>query len=234
MMKSRPEASEELAHFSGMAPIFPLPNVVLFPHLPLPLHIFEERYRKMTADALHGDRLIAMALLQPGWEADYDGTPAIHEMVCLGKIVAEERLSSGRYNLILQGIQRAVVVEEPPTDLPYRVGRFELYRDFYPKNGRVNHEVRHKELLLSFRRLFPRHQTDALFTQVLDADIPLGVLCDILANALKIDPFAKQEILEELDVDLRSELVLTRIREALSAAGLETKGTKFPPEFSLN
>jgi hypothetical protein len=48
-------------------PLFPLPNVVLFPRAVLPLHIFEERYKAMTADVLAGDRLIAMALLRPGW-----------------------------------------------------------------------------------------------------------------------------------------------------------------------
>ncbi len=57
-------------------PIFPLPNVVLFPNVFLPLHIFEPRYREMVADALAGDRIIGMVLLRPGWEADYDGTAA--------------------------------------------------------------------------------------------------------------------------------------------------------------
>ena len=63
------EIDAELKDFSGLAPIFPLPNVVLFPNALLPLHIFEPRYRQMTADALEGERLIAMALLRPGWES---------------------------------------------------------------------------------------------------------------------------------------------------------------------
>ena len=54
------EIDAELNDFSGLAPIFPLPSVVLFPHALLPLHIFESRYRQMTADALDGERLIAM------------------------------------------------------------------------------------------------------------------------------------------------------------------------------
>ena len=49
-------------------PLFPLPNVVLFPSVCLPLHIFEPRYREMTADALDGDRIIGMVLLRPGWD----------------------------------------------------------------------------------------------------------------------------------------------------------------------
>jgi hypothetical protein len=56
---------------SDLLPIFPLPNVVLFPNVFLPLHVFEPRYRSMVADALTTDRLIGMALLKPGWEQDY-------------------------------------------------------------------------------------------------------------------------------------------------------------------
>ena len=47
-------------------PIFPLPNVVLFPNVFLPLHIFEPRYRQMVSEALQGDRIIGMVLLRPG------------------------------------------------------------------------------------------------------------------------------------------------------------------------
>lgn len=100
--------------------LFPLPNTVLFPCALLPLHIFERRYRMMTRDALAGDRLIAMALLKPGYEARYDHLdPAIHEVVCVGRIIREEQLPDGRYNLLLHGLVPARVVEEN-RDLAYR------------------------------------------------------------------------------------------------------------------
>src|SRR5581483_8559229 len=99
-------------HFSGTARLFPLPNLVLFPHVMQPLHIFEPRYRQMTTDALDGDRLIALALLRPGWEADYDGKPVIYPVACLGRIVAEQRLEDGRYNILLRGLSRIRVLEE--------------------------------------------------------------------------------------------------------------------------
>ena len=99
-----------LDDFGGTARLFPLPNLVLFPHVVQPLHIFEARYRQMMADALDDDRLLAMALLRPGWEEEYDKRPAIHPMVCLGRIAEEERLADGRYNLMLQGLSRARVV----------------------------------------------------------------------------------------------------------------------------
>src|SRR5690349_9137631 len=118
-MSSQEPVIDDLSGFSGIAPLFPLPNVVLFPHLSLPLHIFEPRYRQMTADVLEGDRLLALAQFKPGWETNYEGRPDIHEMVCLAKVVADERLPSGRYNLVVRGLHRAVVTTELATALPY-------------------------------------------------------------------------------------------------------------------
>src|SRR6266568_3715474 len=94
---------QALQSFSGIARLFPLPNAVLFPHLVMPLHIFEPRYRQMTRDALAGDRFIAMVLLQPGWESEYEALPAIHSVACLGRIQAEQRLPDGRFNIQLRG-----------------------------------------------------------------------------------------------------------------------------------
>ena len=74
-------------------PVFPLPNVVLFPNVFLPLHIFEPRYRQMVDDALTGDRIIGMVLLRPGWEADYEGRPPVYPIGCAGVITHAERLA---------------------------------------------------------------------------------------------------------------------------------------------
>src|SRR5438874_9440994 len=114
-----------LENFAGTARLFPLPNVVLFPHVVQPLHIFEPRYREMTADALADDNLIAMALLQPDWESQQQGQPAIHPVVCLGRIIAHQTLDDGRYLMLLRGLSRARVVEEVETKNAYRMARLE-------------------------------------------------------------------------------------------------------------
>src|SRR5512138_2484886 len=93
-------------------PLFPLPNVVLFPNVCLPLHIFEPRYREMTADALAGDRIIGMVLLRPGWEGNYEGRPPIYEVGCAGLITHAENLDDGRYNLVLRGMEKFRVLRE--------------------------------------------------------------------------------------------------------------------------
>src|SRR5262249_36873339 len=130
-----------LGDFSGTARLFPLPNLVLFPYVIQPLHIFEPRYRRLMADALADDRLMAMALLKPGWEGDYHKRPAIHPVVCLGKIFKEERLADGRYNLLLHGLARARVLEELPAEKPYRSARVELLADVPVHAARTEQEL---------------------------------------------------------------------------------------------
>jgi Lon protease-like protein len=97
---------------SDLLPLFPLPNVVLFPNVFLPLHVFEARYREMVADALQGDRLIGMVLLRPGWEHGYEGRPAVFPVGCVGVITHVEQLDNGRYNIVLRGVERFRIVSE--------------------------------------------------------------------------------------------------------------------------
>lgn len=107
-----------------LVPLFPLPNVVLFPDVPLPLHVFEPRYRALVTDALSSHRTIGMALLKPGYEADYHGRPPIYPIGCSGSIVREERLDDGRYNIVLHGRERFRIVEEQQ-GAPYRLALVE-------------------------------------------------------------------------------------------------------------
>src|SRR5262245_15215325 len=120
------EDLQALSSFNGIARLLPLPNVVLFPKVMLPLHIFEPRYRQMTGDALAGDRLIGMVLLRPGSEAGDEGKPALSPVACLGRIVAEQLLEDGRYNLLLRGLSRVRIVEELEQQKLYRMARVEL------------------------------------------------------------------------------------------------------------
>src|SRR5947208_11923696 len=105
-----------LSEFSGKARLFPLPNLVFFPHVMQPLHIFEPRYRQMTADALAGDQLITMSLLQPGWEPDDEGNPPLFPVACLSKIIAHKELADGRSLILIRGLSRVRISEEISTD----------------------------------------------------------------------------------------------------------------------
>ncbi len=109
-------------------PIFPLPNVVFFPKTLMPLHIFELRYRRMVEDAIANEHLIAIALLRDGWEADYFGTPEVHQTVCVGKIQHSEKLEDGKYNVMLYGVSRAEIVRFVQHE-PYRLARVKYLPD---------------------------------------------------------------------------------------------------------
>lgn len=93
-------------------PVFPLPNVVLFPKTYLPLHIFEPRYRAMVSDAVTSGQCIGMALLKDGWETDYYGHPPVFSMGCVGRLASVQTLADGRYNILLQGLERFAIERE--------------------------------------------------------------------------------------------------------------------------
>src|SRR5574341_188092 len=120
-----------------LIPLFPLPNVVLFPRMPLPLHVFEPRYRKMVADALRGHRTIGMTLLQPGWESEYDGRPPVYPTGCAGSLEQCDPLEDGRFNILLRGLSRFRIVEERDGE-PYRLATVKPLRDDMGDSGSLD------------------------------------------------------------------------------------------------
>lgn len=103
-----------------IVPLFPLPNVVLFPKTPMPLYIFEERYRTMVREVIAGNGELVIALLQGGPELSYSGLDAVHDVACLGKIETYEELEDGKYNIVVVGIHRVRIVREIQHS-PYRM-----------------------------------------------------------------------------------------------------------------
>ena len=105
-------------------PVFPLQDVMLFPNVSRPLHIFEPRYRALVADALEGDRLIGMVMLEPGYEAEYEGRPPIFPIGCAGLITEAEELPDGRYLIVLRGLVKFRIVDEDQSRA-YRLAQVE-------------------------------------------------------------------------------------------------------------
>jgi Lon protease-like protein len=224
-----------LDDFGGTARLFPLPNLVLFPHVAQPLHIFEPRYRQMTADALDDDRLLAMALLRPGWEEDSHQQPPIHAVVCLGRILHDERLADGRYNLLLQGVSRARIRAELKADKLYRVARVELLADV-PVAPPAREAALRQQLGRAVAPFFSEHPPAASQLQrLLESGVPLGALCDIFAFALPLEVETKQQLLDETHVEPRLRLLLRHLEAGTPpGAAKVAPGRRFPPEFSAN
>lgn len=172
-------------------PIFPLPNVVLFPGVFLPLHIFEPRYRAMVSDALEGDRLIGMVLLRPGWEGDYDGRPPVYPIGCAGVISHHERLPDGRYNIVLRGLEKFRVLGEDSSK-SYRIAQIHPMLETVPAADRdeIRSARRRLESLL-VPQPTGRGAESKLPPAMSDED-----LVNTLAQYMELEPLEKQALLE--------------------------------------
>jgi Lon protease-like protein len=203
-------------------PLFPLPNVVLFPKGILPLHIFEPRYRTMMADALKGGQTICMALLKPGWEADYHGSPEVYRVACVGRVVQHEALEGGRYNVTLQG-EAKVAIEGFESDQPYRVARVRpIHEDRAWADSRdVEEEV--AELLALFRRvrLGPAGESAAFdLAQLLGGNVNPESVVNTVAMNVNVEPRVKQELLELDSLGSRCRAIVRYLRDSAATQDL--------------
>jgi len=210
-------------------PLFPLPNVVLFPRAVLPLHVFEERYKQMTADALEGPKLIAMALLLPGWEKNYYGKPALHPAVCVGEILTHEELPDGKYNFLLRGVMRATIVRETG-DLPYRLAELRPLPDVVPSPD-LDAEGEALAALLA-RAEMGRVPGIEQFRQLAGGLLPVQDVADLLAFHVLDDVATKQSLLAETDVRARVRRVIDNLETI--CASLPMPRPRIPRNPSMN
>lgn len=172
-------------------PIFPLPNVVLFPNVFLPLHIFETRYREMVKDALASDRIIGMVLLQPGFEANYEGRPRVYPVGCAGVITHSEPLPDGRFNIVLRGLEKFRLTSEDESR-PYRLAHIEAVPEVLSESECAairQHRVR-LEALLAAAAEHRRAETR------LPSTVPDQDLVNALAQYAAFEPIERQALLE--------------------------------------
>jgi Lon protease-like protein len=195
----------------AVIPIFPLESPTLFPNVSVPLHIFEPRYRAMIADALKGDRIIGMVMLQPGHESEYEGRPPIFPIGCAGLITDYEQLPDGRYNIVLGGLVKFRVTSED-NSRPYRLARVETIPEVLDDRG-TEALRQERERLTSLM--------SALSDQLGFPDPPPGVpdeqVVDQLAEHLPLAPLARQKLLEQ-ESPLARATVLVKLLEALVKA----------------
>ncbi len=203
-------ALERLERAKNALKVFPLPSVVLFPHTVLPLHIFETRYRDLVRDALSGDKVMALAQLEPGDE-DSGEQPRMRPMVCAGIIAWHEELEGGRYNIIVQGTTRARIIEELPSRALYREIHVSLLPD--EERGVAEDELLRQAVFELAARLPPPVAQGLLQAAARTAG---GALADVVASSVVADVERRQELLCELEVRLRLRAVLAEVSEVLA------------------
>jgi Lon protease-like protein len=197
---------------AAVLPIFPLPDVTLFPHTFLPLHVFEARYRALVADALARDRRLAVARLEPGYERHYEGRPSVRAIAGAGEIVNWERLPTGRYNILLRGDTRVRIERELPADTLYRLAVAVPVPD-EPPAGDVGRLIRRIRAACG-RLLDALERSRDLLDTALGAGEPPAVIADRAASGFIPDPDLRQSLLETPSVQRRLERVCAAL-EAL-------------------
>lgn len=204
-----------LADALGRLPLFPLPDVTLFPGELVPLHVFEPRYRQMTRDALETHRALALARVLAGAPIDEHGHPPIPSIVGAGTIVDHEALPGGRYDLLVRGEAR-VELAELPFVAPYRVARATVLADPAPPPDEGDVDALIVVALALIRRLRAR---DAGPTRWLRDARPAGRAADLLAARFVLDPDARQRLIEEPSAAARTAAVTRSLAEVLRRLG---------------
>lgn len=220
----------DLGDFSELCRLFPLPGVVLFPHVILPLHIFEPRYRQMTQDALDGDRLVTIVQALPQNKSSPWVEPVpIADVACAGRILQHERLADGRFNLLLLGCKRVRLDREVPSSKLYRLAEATILEDVLPI---LSPDPRREELIERFLDVLQAsHRVDPDLSRLLQSDLPMGALSDVIAHALGLPASEKQELLAEPRVDRRVDWLIGLLRQL---GGEVPQAREFPPPFSCN
>lgn len=192
-------------------PMFPLPGVVLFPHALLPLHIFEERYKKMARDLLASHRHLSVALLEAPGNLAATERPPVRPIMGVGEVVMAHELPDGRFNLLVRGRARIELKRELLSDEPYRLIAGEVRKDLPVANP---HELADADQ--SLRALVGRlaehiPEGGELLRQVVASQATPHELADVLAAALVVDAQKRQRLLESRDVMKRIERVTAEV-----------------------
>ena len=202
---------DEAAH-PDWIPIFPLENVVLFPRVRLPLHIFEPRYRQMTREALAGPGRIGMVTTVPERLQDTAITPSVFNIGCEGIISDKERLPDGRYNIVLLGLYRFRILEEQATndDRAYRIARIERLNEIPAAGDAEQNEVAQQrgeiiERMAEWLRRTSDSPEESISEELLHP-FDDETFVNMLAQSIDFSPAEKQALLE-------CDAVLQRVRE---------------------
>ena len=179
--------------------LFPLAGAILFPGMQLPLHIFEPKYRALVSDAMARDRMIGM--VQP---KDRDDKAGLFGIGCLGRMGEIEALDDGRYNIILEGLQRFNIVRELDVKTAFRQAEAELWEE--DEVGDVLSIAERASLEIESRRFADAQGYAVDWSAVGQLDD--YSLVNAIAQIAPFDSAAKQALLESRGLSARSDLIV--------------------------
>jgi Lon protease-like protein len=212
-----------------IVPLFPLPNVVLFPKTPIPLYIFEERYRTMVREILEGNRELVIALLRAGSGSSYTDLSSVHEIACLGKIESYEELEDGKYNIVVIGVQRVRIIREVQHS-PYRLVEAEIVEEASYDENSAGVLKRHNQLSSLFAKF--AELATGIKQQTLDfmPQLDFESLVNMVAMTLNLAIEQKQALLEINAAPLRCDELVPVLQQQIETLILVRNFEHIKPE----
>ncbi len=209
-------------------PIFPLSNVVLFPRLQAPLHLFEPRYRQMAELSLAAEGQIGMVVVPPEHVDEMEGDPPVYPIGCAGVISQSQRLPDGRFNIVLAGMQRFRIVRElePEGGRLYRVAEVELLDDPFPPESGDRVTTLRTRIVELVRTLVGRNdpeRADQITPDLFDG-VDDVTFVNSLCNAFSFDPPEKQGLLEAESIPTRFDRLEGLLSYRLAEMGMPGDG----------
>jgi Lon protease-like protein len=208
-----------LARALRRLPLFPLEDVVLFPHSMIPLYVFEARYRKMVRDILAGNRLVAISL-QLEKENQAEGlAPRVAAVASVGELVLAQELPDGRFNLVVRGRARIGIDEELPSEEPYRLVTAHEIPDDPPEASPdlAEADTALRALVTGLAESIP--DGGELLKHVAAAQDSSAALANVMAASLVADPKARQRLLETTDIYQRLEQLSNEVVSLIDRVG---------------
>jgi ATP-dependent Lon protease len=204
------EASDKVSGVNDL-PLFPLP-VVLFPGVPLPLHVFEPRYRQMLTDVRLSNNLLGVSYFDAS-TSEHDVPPAGH-VGCVAEVTEAQVLADGRSNVLTIGVIRYRIESYIERGDPYLVARISYFEDDPEDEALLTRTA--KEVADTFTRIAQAVRTlnDERSSLPDISDTEPQRLSFLVAAAMEIDAEVKQELLELTSTSAR----LERLRAMLTLA----------------
>ena len=186
------EATDKVRGLSDL-PLFPLP-VVLFPGVPLPLHIFEPRYRQMLEDIQLTKNLFALAYFDPTLSSNE--VPPSGSVGCVAEVTETQSLPDGRSNILTLGVIRYRIDSYVDRGDPYLVAQVSFFEDDEEDESRLAGPA--KEVADTFTRIAQAVRTinDERAGLPDISNTEPQRLSFLVAAAMEIDVEVKQELLE--------------------------------------
>lgn len=197
------------------APIFPLASVVFFPDTFLPLNVFEARYRRMVADVLDGERMIAMVLARE--ERAPGATPAIHRLGSVGRVKIAEPLDDGRWRIVLEGIARVTIGALVETPERYFTADLQVLGEALPDMQDPRVAELKARFLLTARRYGEQVLAGEYGENYFNDVVPYRTLVNRAASILRVGVEDKQHLLALDDLGERARRVERWMVEQIEA-----------------